>query len=277
MQQQTNQYDVIVKILDGLGAKQSLQAITNDIDFSSSQLQQLVSNWAGVPVEQLIEYASTAYIQQLLNDAQPTLFDAVNKNRNTNNTLIHGSSITIEGMNDKESFNGGERLTISYSTADSPFGLILVASTTKGICHVAFEENKQQGFGNLQQRFPNATYHEATDINHQKALCFFQTDIKKLTNVTLHIKATPFQLNVWQQLLQISLGKLETYGSIAHAIHNPKASRAVGTAIGSNPVAFLIPCHRVVPLSGKVGGYMWGTTRKKAMIAWEASRVNKVY
>ena len=112
------------------------------------------------------------------------------------------------------------------------------------------------------------------DLVQQNALFIFQNDWSNLPDIKLHLKGTDFQLKVWETLLKIPMGELSTYGDIAKKIQNPNASRAVGTAIGSNPVAFLIPCHRVIQSSGNFGGYMWGNTRKTAIIGWEVSKVN---
>jgi len=107
-------------------------------------------------------------------------------------------------------------------------------------------------------------------------LFIFTHDWNKLQQIKLHLKGTPFQLKVWETLLKIPMGRLSTYGSIAQAIKNPKASRAVGSAIGDNPVAFLIPCHRVIQSGGIIGNYMWGPTRKKAIIGWESARNDSI-
>ncbi len=112
------------------------------------------------------------------------------------------------------------------------------------------------------------------DLAQQNALFIFQNDWSKLSEIKLHLKCTDFQLKVWETLLKIPMGQLSTYGTIAHQIQKPNASRAVGTAIGSNPVAFLIPCHRVIQSSGTFGGYMWGNTRKTAIIGWEGAQIN---
>ena len=170
--------------------------------------------------------------------------------------------------------NGGKSLSINYSYSKSVFGNLLVASTSKGICHMSFEEHEAQALTNLKQRYPNAKYHKTLDKIQQNALFIFQHEPSQLHKVKLHLTGTAFQLKVWETLLRVPMGSLTTYGDIAQEINNPKASRAVGTAIGSNPVAFLIPCHRVIRSTGSIGGYMWGHTRKSAIIAWEASRVN---
>ena len=137
---------------------------------------------------------------------------------------------------------------------------------------MAFAEDDQLALEELRHQFPNAQLRQVTDMLQQNALYIFSQDWSQLQPVKLHLKASEFQLKVWQALLKIPMGQLSTYGSIAQQIECPKAYRAVGTAIGDNPVAFLIPCHRVIQSSGGFGQYRWGSVRKTAMIGWEFSR-----
>lgn len=157
--------------------------------------------------------------------------------------------------------------------AKSPFGNIIVAATSKGICHLAFFEEEQKAFKALENHFPNAHFKQMVDLIQQNALYIFRHNWDKLSEIKLHLKGTDFQLKVWETLLKIPMGHLSTYGAIAEQINNSKASRAVGIAIGSNPVAFLIPCHRVIQSTGTFGGYMWGATRKTTILGWEAAKV----
>lgn len=138
---------------------------------------------------------------------------------------------------------------------------------------MAFENDKETALGNLQHKFPNASFFEKQDALQKNALSIFDKDWTKLNTIKLHLKGTDFQLKVWESLLTIPMGKLSTYGSLAEKIGNPKASRAVGTAIGSNPVAFLIPCHRVIQSTGHLGGYRWGSDRKQMIVGWESSQL----
>jgi len=167
--------------------------------------------------------------------------------------------------------NGGENLSINYSFAESPFGNILAASTPKGICYMAFADNEKEALDALQKKFPKAACRQMVDLAQQNVLYIFTHDWSKLNQVKLHLKGTEFQLKVWETLLKIPVGQLTTYGSIAKQIQAPNASRAVGTAVGDNPAAFLIPCHRIIQSSGVFGQYHWGSTRKTAMIGWEAA------
>src|SRR5690606_11181940 len=151
---------------------------------------------------------------------------------------------------------------------------LIVASTPKGICYLAFQEDEAKALSDLTAKFPNATFLRKLDLLQQNALFIFQNDWRELHQIKLHLKGTDFQLKVWESLLKIPMGSLSTYGSVADRVGNPGASRAVGTAIGSNPVASLIPCHRIIQSSGAFGGYMWGATRKAATIGWERSKIH---
>ena len=137
---------------------------------------------------------------------------------------------------------------------------------------MAFADNEQEALAALQKDFPNAQYKQMVDLIQQNALYIFTQDWKTLHKIKLHLKGTAFQLKVWETLLKIPMGQLSTYGNIAKHIQSPKASRAVGSAIGDNPVAFLIPCHRVIQSTGTFGQYHWGSARKTAMIGWEGAR-----
>ncbi len=167
--------------------------------------------------------------------------------------------------------NTDRGLSILFSFADSPFGRLIIASTNKGICHLAFIDSQEEGLSGLKQIFPGARLHLEATPTHQQALHYFLSHPGPTGTMILHVKGTDFQIQVWSQLLHIPQGERSTYGAIAQQIGHPKAARAVGTAIGNNPVALLIPCHRVVKASGKTGGYRWGTSRKEALLNWEAA------
>jgi AraC family transcriptional regulator of adaptative response/methylated-DNA-[protein]-cysteine methyltransferase len=212
----------------------------------------------------------------MLKEQQSTLSETAFESGLSGTSRLHDLFINIEGMTPAEYKHGGKNLFIHYSFAESPFGHILIASTSKGICYMAFyQESDDQAFILLKNQFPNARFEQRLDMIQQNALFIFQHDWSKLSQVKLHLKGTDFQLKVWQALLHIPFGNLCTYGSIAQKIEKSNASRAVGSAIGSNPVAYLIPCHRVIQSTGEIGEYMWGNTRKTAIIGWEASKLNR--
>lgn len=277
-QQEQINYSRIAEAIDYIKTnfkeQPSLHEIAETVHLSPFHFQRLFTDWAGVSPKKFMQYLSVEYAKQLLKEKQATLFDAAHETGLSGTGRLHDLFVNIEGMTPGEFKNSGESLVINYSFAESPFGNLIVASTSKGICHMSFAANKQQALTDLKSRFSNANYNEVVDKIQQDALFIFQHDWSKLNQIKLHLNGTPFQLKVWETLLKIPMGNLTTYGAIAKEIDKPKASRAVGTAIGSNPVAFLIPCHRVIQSSGKIGGYMWGTTRKSAIIGWEAAKIN---
>jgi AraC family transcriptional regulator, regulatory protein of adaptative response / methylated-DNA-[protein]-cysteine methyltransferase len=253
-------------------AQPSLNEVAAKIHVSPFHFQKLFTDWAGVSPKKFLQYISVQHAKNILQDKTATLFDAAFETGLSGTGRLHDLFIKIEGMTPGEFKNGGESLSINYSYAESPFGNIIVASTTKGICYMAFADEQQKALNDLQQHFPNATFKQMLDVIQQHALYIFTHDWSKLHQIKLHLKGTDFQLKVWETLLKIPMGELSTYGTIAQKIKNPNASRAVGTAIGSNPVAFLIPCHRVIQSTGTFGGYMWGPVRKTAIIGWEAAK-----
>ena len=254
----------------------NLDDVAEKVHLSPFHFQRMFTDWAGISPKKFLQYLSVEYAKGILKEKQATLVDATYETGLSSTGRLHDLFINIEGMTPAEYKNGGKALVINYSIAESPFGDILVASTEKGICHLAFADDKQEAFRQLQQQFPNATYHQMVDHVQQEAMFIFQKDWSKLSNIKLHLKGTPFQLKVWDALLRIPMGRLETYGSLAKEIQLPNASRAVGSAVADNPVAFLIPCHRVIRSTGEFGQYHWGPTRKSAMIGWEAAQVHKM-
>ncbi|AEM69230.1 transcriptional regulator, AraC family [Allomuricauda ruestringensis DSM 13258] len=251
----------------------SLNEIAESIHLSPYHFQRLFTEWAGVSPKKFMQYISVEYAKKLLKERQLTLLEAAMETGFSGTGRLHDLFVSIEGMTPGEYKNGGESLEINYSFAESPFGKLIVASTSKGICHMSFIDDDQTAFDDLKSRFPNAIYRQFLDKYQQDGLSIFQNDWSKQEQIKLHLNGTPFQLKVWETLLKIPSGSLSVYGSIAQKIERPKATRAVGSAIGKNPVAFLIPCHRVIQSSGKIGGYMWGNTRKSAIIGWEAAQM----
>lgn len=253
----------------------NLDEVAKKVHLSQFHFQRLFSDWAGTSPKKFLQYTSLEHAKKLLKQNQATISETAYETGLSGTSRLHDLFVNIEGMTPAEYKNGGKNLSINYNFAKSPFGNIIVASTEKGICFMAFAEDETIGFITLKGKFPNAQFSRKLDLVQQNALFIFQKDWSKLSEIKLHLKGTGFQLKVWEMLLKIPMGQLSTYGSIAQQIEKPNASRAVGTAIGSNPVAFLIPCHRVIQSSGKFGGYMWGNTRKTAIIGWEGVQLNQ--
>jgi AraC family transcriptional regulator of adaptative response/methylated-DNA-[protein]-cysteine methyltransferase len=251
----------------------SLDEVAEHVNLSPFHFQRMFKDWAGVTPKQFLQYLSVEHAKSILKDKQATLFDTAFETGLSGTGRLHDLFIKVEGMTPGEYKNGGGQLHINYSFAQTPFGNLLVASTTKGICYMAFADGDEAvAFTDLQNHFPQATYHRVLDMLQQNALFIFTQDWSRLNEIKLHLKGTAFQLKVWETLLKIPVGGLTTYAGIAASINNPKACRAVGSAVGDNPVAFLIPCHRVIKSTGETGQYHWGSPRKNALIGWEAAK-----
>ena len=263
--------EAIDYIKDNFKAQPGLEEVAEKIHLSPFHFQRLFTEWAGVSPKKFLQYLTIEHAKKMLKENQATLFETAFETGLSGTGRLHDLFINIEGMTPGEYKNGGENLSINYSFAESPFGNILVASTPKGICHIAFADDEKKALEILQKTFPNADYKQMVDLVQQNVLYIFTHDWSKLNQVKLHLKGTEFQLKVWETLLKIPMGQLTTYGNIAKQLQQPNAARAVGTAIGDNPVAFLIPCHRVIQSTGVFGQYHWGGTRKTAMIGGEAA------
>jgi len=265
----------IVYLKEHFREQPDLDEVASQVYLSSFHFQRLFSDWAGVSPKKFLQFLSIEYAKGLLKKDLP-LSDVSFETGLSGTSRLHDLFIGIEGMTPGEYKNGGESLLIHYSFVETPFGDIIIGSTNKGICHLSFVKDHGQGIETLAAAFPRATLEQKTDIVQQNALRFFSADWDDLKKVKLHLKGTPFQVKVWQTLLQIPFGNISTYSGIAEKIQQPSASRAVGTAIGSNPVAFLIPCHRVIKSTGLIGDYHWGGNRKTAILGWEAARTQAV-
>lgn len=187
------------------------------------------------------------------------------------------SCLQIQRISAEELQNGGQSLKINYSYSTTDFGRIFTASTECGVCFMGFSDVGKPSFDRVQKDFPKARYFKKKDDFQKQALLTFQDYKSTPHQINLHLKGTDFQIKVWKRLVKIIKGNLSTYSEIAKGIGNPKAVRAVGTAIGRNPISIIIPCHRVIQSSGKLGGYMWGVDKKSAIIDWETKNARSFY
>ena len=264
--------DAIRFIKKNYRTQPKLEEIAEHINMSPFHFQRMFSEWAGTTPKRFLQYLNIEYAKKILKETHATLFDTACELGLSGTGRLHDLFINIEGMTPGEYKNGGLALNINYSFADTPFGKIIAASTDKGVCHMAFvDEGERRAFDHLRSIFPNAKYVLSPDTKQQHALSVFDRDWNRLEEIKLHLKGTEFQLKVWETLLKIPAGGLATYADLATKSGYNGACRAVGTAVGKNPVAFLIPCHRVIKATGEPGNYHWGEMRKNAIIAWEAA------
>lgn len=264
--------DAIEYLSKNFRTQPSLEEVAEHVNLSPYHFQRLFTSWAGISPKKFTQFLTVQYAKRQLQQ-EKTLFDTALNTGLSGTGRLHDLFISIEAMTPGEFKKQGRGLLINYSFENTPFGEVLIASTAKGICYMAFVEGKQEGFGDLRKRFPLASLNEVEKSTwHAGVSRIWSEPLSTKSKLSLYVAGSPFQLKVWEALLSIPLGELSTYGAIAKQIGNPNASRAVGTAIGQNPIAYLIPCHRVIRSTGEVGGYMWGPNRKTSMIGWEAAQ-----
>lgn len=250
-----------------------LDTIAEHVNMSPAHFQRMFQEWAGISPKSFLQYLNIEYAKRILKRTHASLSDAACEVGLSGTGRLYDLFVNIEGMTPGEYKNGGQALHINYSFAGTPFGTVIVASTDKGICHLAFaDEGEEQALGALKKLFPNAAYRLCLDRRQRDVLSVFSRDWSKPDEIKLHLKGTPFQLKVWETLLTIPSGCLTTYADLAVKSGHEGACRAVGTAIGKNPVAFVIPCHRVIKSTGDIGNYYWGEIRKNIIIGWEAAK-----
>ena len=249
----------------------SLEQLAEQAHWSPFHFQRKFQEWAGVSPKKFLQFLSLEYAKGLLRQ-QVSVAEAAFETGLSGTGRLHDLFVSLEAMTPGEYRHGGAALTIQYSFADSQFGPYLVASTAKGICKLIFVENPILAIADLYNEWPNATLVATEDAAHAQVGRFFARSFLPTDRLHLHLKGTPFQLKIWESLLRIPEGELRTYAQLAAAAENGAAVRATGTAIGANPVGYLIPCHRVIRQTGELGQYRWGATRKAALIGWEAAQ-----
>jgi len=251
----------------------SLDQVAEQVHLSPFHFQRLFSEWAGVSPKKFLQYLSIEHAKSVLREKSGSVYDAAFEAGLSGTGRLHDLFVSIEGMTPGQYKNGGENLTIQYSFHECQFGNYLVASTQTGVCNVLFfEASAATVVDELKSFWPKARLIEAEGPFDESVSDFFNGTFSTEKPLRLHLKGTDFQIKVWEALLKIPESALTDYSGIAEMIEHKKAQRAVGTAIGANPIAYIIPCHRVIKNVGKIGNYRWGAQRKEAMIGWEQAQ-----
>jgi AraC family transcriptional regulator of adaptative response/methylated-DNA-[protein]-cysteine methyltransferase len=260
--------------IDRGGPAMTLDDLAARMGMSPAHFQRVFSRWVGVSPKRYQQYLTLDLARRLLAERHSVLETSLATGLSGGGRL-HDLFLRWEAMTPGDYARGGDGLTIFWGWFESPFGPALVMGTEKGICGIGFaaETGAEATMADLRGRWPRAGFVEDPMMLRPWALAAFGSD-GRLDPAPLHLIGAPFQIKVWEALLRIPSGHVTTYSDIAGAIGHPAAMRAVGTAVGRNPISWLIPCHRALRKSGGLGGYHWGLPVKRAMLAWEAARAD---
>lgn len=262
-----------IDLIDQGGEGLALEQLSAQMDMSPAHFQRLFSRWVGVSPKRYQQYLMLGHAKTLLRDHFTTL-QASHATGLSGGGRLHDLFLRWESMSPGEFARGGEGLVIYWGWFESPFGPSLVMGTEKGICGIGFaaETGEEAAMLDLLSRWPKAKFVEDPMMLRPWVLAAYGAGEGQLDTTPLYLIGAPFQIKVWEALLSIPSGQVTTYSEIAQAVGSPRAARAVGTAVGRNPVSWLIPCHRALRKSGGLGGYHWGLPVKRALLAYEAAR-----
>lgn len=255
----------------------SLADVAAHVGLSESHFQRMFTRWAGISPKRFVQYRTAEVVKRLLRERRPVLETTYEAGLSGPGRL-HDLVVNAEAVTPGELQRGGLGVTLRYGFHPTPFGDCLIAVTPRGVCHLAFVEpvSRDDALARLVHDWPLAQLVPDQDATRAAAAkAFPPPGSSALPSLALHVKGTNFQLKVWKALLEIPVGDVTTYGAIATKLGDPNASRAVGSAVGANPVSYLIPCHRVIRASGELGGYAWGVDRKRVMLALETGRTTE--
>ncbi|MGV6812755.1 MAG: bifunctional helix-turn-helix domain-containing protein/methylated-DNA--[protein]-cysteine S-methyltransferase [Brevirhabdus sp.] len=260
-----------IEAIDAPGGEAlSLEELAAKMHMSPAHFQRVFSRWVGVSPKRFQQYLTLGHAKSLLHE-RFTMLEAADAVGLSGSSRLHDLFVRWEAMSPGEFAAKGRGLVIRFGWYDTPFGEALAMGTDKGLCGLAFSEEvgRDEAMRDMTSRWPEAEFVEDAGALHGWTHAAFGGG-----ETRLHMIGAPFQIKVWEALLQIPSGHVTTYSEIASRVGNPKAVRAVGTAVGRNPVSWLIPCHRAVRKSGGLGGYHWGLPVKRAMLAWEGARAD---
>ena len=270
----------VIRFLDRHHTEQpDLHQLASAAGLSPFHFHRLFSAWAGVTPKDFLQCLTLEHVKHLLRNGD-NVFDAALNAGLSGPGRLHDLCVTLEAASPGEMKNEGAGMQIEYGFGETPFGQALIAETKRGICHLSFVDGPGRNSARnlLTSQWPNAKLNRNdARIAELSAKIFTQVrDRASRPTLRAFVRGTPFQLRVWRALLRVPSGSLTTYGRLAQAIGQSQAARAVGSAVGANPIAFIIPCHRVIRETGALGNYHWDPIRKRAIVGWELLSPNSI-
>jgi AraC family transcriptional regulator of adaptative response/methylated-DNA-[protein]-cysteine methyltransferase len=276
MEKQTHDYELVKHTLAFISEnwrdQPSLETLADQAGLSPTHLQRLFTRWAGLSPKAFLQAVTLDHARGLLRDSA-SILDASYELGLSGPGRLHDLFVTHEGMSPGIYKAHGRGLNIQYGFHDCPFGRALILITSEGLAGLAFADHgkEKSALADMTSRWPEATYVENQQATAAYAKRIFESERWKPDQpLRIVFIGSDFEIRVWETILRIPFGKASTYSDIASHIGKPKAARAVGAAVGKNPISFVVPCHRVLEKSGGLGGYHWGLTRKRAILGWEA-------
>jgi AraC family transcriptional regulator of adaptative response/methylated-DNA-[protein]-cysteine methyltransferase len=251
----------------------NLRALAGVVDLSEFHFHRLFTRWAGITPKAFVKFLTAKHAKELLRQSR-SILDASLESGLSGPGRLHDLLVSVEGVTPGEFKTQGRDIVINYGFHPSPFGTCLIGVTARGVCHIAFldQENRDSALRELRTAWPNAIIRCNSRLTAEVVCSVFRNKKENPDHSTsVFLVGTPFQLKVWEAVLRVPPGFVLTYRDIGKAIGSPGASRAVGSALARNPVAYLIPCHRVIRETGTIGDYRWGSARKRAILSWERS------
>ena len=252
-----------------------LDEVAEKVHLSPFHFQRIFTEWAGISPKRFLQYLTVDYLKEKLDQAK-NLVEAAEDAGLSSQSRVYDLFTTLEAVTPQEYKQHGAGIRIEYGIHSTPFGACLIGVTDRGICWLSFlqtDEDPRREIELMKGHWHNSTFHQDQDLTSVFVEKIFEQNISgKGEKLHVFVKGTNFQLKVWEALLKIPMGEVTTYKNIAASIQSPKAMQAVGSAVGSNHVAYLIPCHRVIRKDGILGEYRWSSARKKSIIGWEMAR-----
>jgi AraC family transcriptional regulator of adaptative response/methylated-DNA-[protein]-cysteine methyltransferase len=272
-------YDIVRRAIAHISghwrSQPEIEEIAEAAGVTPTDLHHLFRRWAGLTPKAFLQALTLDSARELLRGSASVL-DATYEVGLSGPGRLHDLFVTHEAMSPGEWKSGGEGLTVSYGFHPSLFGTALIMATDRGLCGLAFSDlgEERAALDDMRRRWPKASYVEDSARTSAIAARIFDKNLWRQDRpLRVVLIGTDFEVRVWEALLRIPLGRATTYSNLAGSIGAPKAVRAVGAAVGKNPISFVVPCHRVLGKSGALTGYHWGITRKRAMLGWEAARI----
>lgn len=253
----------------------NLDEVAQAVHLSPFHFQRIFTEWAGITPKRFLQYLTTEHLKSKLT-ATRNILEAADAAGLSSQSRVYDLFVTLEAVTPQEYKTSGGGLKIQYSFQETPFGECLIAVTERGVCGLQFviDDNREEALQCLQKQWSNADLEENTSLTRQTVQQIFYANEPSKLHVL--VKGTNFQVKVWNALLNIPVGEVASYQLLAKKINHPKALQAVGSAVGANPIGYLIPCHRVIKNEGLVGEYHWGSAKKRLILGWEMAQAEKV-